>query len=126
MPRARRRVRPLLAARPRLPHREDHLRGGPQQRGRLPLHDARFEAEALQANLKLADRVREIAERKGALPGQVAIAWTLAQGEHVVPIPGTKRLRYLEENAAAADVVLDAQDLADLDALPPAVGGRYR
>jgi aryl-alcohol dehydrogenase-like predicted oxidoreductase len=85
----------------------------------------RFEEEALKANLALADRVREIAERKGALAGQVAIAWTLAQGDHVVPIPGTKRVQYLEENAAAADVVLDAQDLADLDALPPAVGGRY-
>ncbi|HWT94936.1 MAG TPA: aldo/keto reductase [Solirubrobacteraceae bacterium] len=85
----------------------------------------RFKEEALKANLALADRVREIAERKGAQAGQVALAWTLAQGDHVIPIPGTKRRQYLEENAAAADVVLDAQDLADLDALPPVVGGRY-
>jgi aryl-alcohol dehydrogenase-like predicted oxidoreductase len=85
----------------------------------------RFAAAALEANRAIADRVRAVAARLGAQPGQVAIAWTLAQGDHVVPIPGTKRLRWLEENAAAADVVLGADDLAELDALPAAVGARY-
>ncbi len=85
----------------------------------------RFEAEALEANLALADRVAEIAAAQGVAAGQVAIAWTLAQGEHVVPIPGTKRLEYLEENVGAAGLLLDAATLASLDSLPPAVGGRY-
>ena len=67
-----------------------------------------------------------MAEQKGCTPGQVAIAWMLAQGPDVVPIPGTKRLRYLEENVAAADVTLDADDLAWLDAnVGPASGDRY-
>jgi aryl-alcohol dehydrogenase-like predicted oxidoreductase len=95
--------------------------GAQDFRNRLP----RFEEEALAANLALADRVRAVADRLGVLPGQVALAWTLAQGEHVVPIPGTKRLAYLEENAGAADVVLDAGTLAELDALPAPVGARY-
>lgn len=85
----------------------------------------RFTDEAMAANAALVDRVREIAERLGATPGQVALAWTLAQGEHVVPIPGTKRLAYLEENAAAARLVLSPEDLAALDALPAPVGARY-
>jgi aryl-alcohol dehydrogenase-like predicted oxidoreductase len=85
----------------------------------------RFQPEAVEANLALADRVREVAERVGATAGQVALAWTLEQGEHVVPIPGTKRLAYLEENAAAAEVRLSADDLAELDALQPPVGSRY-
>jgi aryl-alcohol dehydrogenase-like predicted oxidoreductase len=88
---------------------------------RLP----RFDEEALAANLALADRVRAIAERLGAEPGQVALAWVLAQGEHVVPIPGTKRLRYLEENVGAVDVALSREDLRQLDALPAPIGGRY-
>ncbi len=68
----------------------------------------------------------ELAGRKGCTPGQVAIAWTLARGTDIVPIPGTKRLKYLEENVAAADVTLDAEDLAWLDAnVGPARGERY-
>jgi aryl-alcohol dehydrogenase-like predicted oxidoreductase len=67
-----------------------------------------------------------LAERKGCTPGQVAIAWVLAQGADIVPIPGTKRLRYLQENLGAADVSLDAGDLAWLDAnVAPASGERY-
>ncbi|WP_412540957.1 aldo/keto reductase [Longispora sp. K20-0274] len=85
----------------------------------------RFTADVMAANQKLVDAVRAIADRHGAKPGQVALAWTLAQGEHVVPIPGTKRIGYLEENAAAADLVLTAEDLADLDALPTPEGPRY-
>jgi aryl-alcohol dehydrogenase-like predicted oxidoreductase len=69
--------------------------------------------------------VRAVAERHGATPAQVALAWVLAQGDHVVPIPGTKRLERLEENVAAADLRLSAEDLEELDALPGAVGSRY-
>ncbi len=88
----------------------------------------RFAGEALQANLSLVDRVRAIAERKGITAGQLALAWVLAQGEDVVPIPGTKRVRYLEENVAAASVQVTAEDLAELAAAFPAdavVGERY-
>jgi len=85
----------------------------------------RFAREALEANLALVDRVRTVAGRVGATPGQVALAWVLAQGEQVVPIPGTKKLAYLEENAAAADVQLGEADLAEMDALPAPVGSRY-
>lgn len=85
----------------------------------------RFTAEAMAANSALVEQVRAVADRVGATPGQVALAWVLAQGEHVVPIPGTKKLRYLEENAASATVVLTPEDLAELDALPAPVGARY-
>ena len=76
----------------------------------------RFQAANFDRNLALADKVGELAGRKGCTPGQLAIAWVLAQGPDVVPIPGTKRLRYLEENMAAADVTLDSGDLAWIDA----------
>ena len=85
----------------------------------------RFTPEAMAANAAIVDGVRAVAERHGATPAQVALAWVLAQGPHVVPIPGTKRRRWLEENAAAASVVLDAVDLADLRALPASVAPRY-
>ena len=85
----------------------------------------RFTPEAMSANAALVDAVRAVADRVGATPGQVALAWVLAQGEHVVPIPGTKKLHYLEENAASATVELSATDLAELDALPAPVGARY-
>jgi len=88
-------------------------------------HNPRFASEALQANLALVDRIRTVAGRFGATPAQVALAWVLAQGEQVVPIPGTKKLAYLEENAAAADLQLGQADLAELDALPAPVGARY-
>jgi aryl-alcohol dehydrogenase-like predicted oxidoreductase len=85
----------------------------------------RFTEQAVAANQRLVEAVRAVAVRHGATPGQVALAWTLAQDEAVIPIPGTKRLAYLEENAAAADLDLTKDDLAELDALPPAVGDRY-
>jgi len=89
-------------------------------------HNPRFAGDALQANLAIVDAVRAVADGLGATPGQVALAWVLAQGDDVVPIPGTKRVRYLEENVAAADVRLTADDLARLDAaVPAAVGERY-
>jgi aryl-alcohol dehydrogenase-like predicted oxidoreductase len=90
-------------------------------RGRLP----RFQDGALEQNLRIVDVVRTVAERHGVTPAQVAVAWTLAQGEHLIPIPGTKKRRYLHENTAAADVALDERDLAELDAVPAAVGTRY-
>ncbi len=86
---------------------------------------ARFQQDALQQNLALADKVKQIAERLGATPAQVALAWVLAQGEYVIPIPGTKTPKYLLDNAGAADVELGADDLAELDALPVPTGGRY-
>ena len=88
-------------------------------------NNPRFTAVAVDANQAIVARVREVAERVGATPAQVALAWTLAQGEHVLPIPGTKRRRYLEENLAAGDLVLKPEDLTDLDALPVAEGARY-
>jgi aryl-alcohol dehydrogenase-like predicted oxidoreductase len=86
----------------------------------------RFTGEALEHNQRLAAKVDEIAREKGCTPGQLALAWVLAQGEDVVPIPGTKRRSYLEENLAAADVELTPDDLARIDAeLPQAAGDRY-
>jgi aryl-alcohol dehydrogenase-like predicted oxidoreductase len=86
----------------------------------------RFTGENLEANLRLAAKVAEIAEEKGVTPAQLAIAWVMAQGEDVVAIPGTKRRTYLEENAGAVDVELTADDLARIDAELPAVAGeRY-
>jgi aryl-alcohol dehydrogenase-like predicted oxidoreductase len=86
----------------------------------------RFTGENLEANLGLAAKVAEIAAEKEVTPAQLALAWVLAQGEDLVPIPGTKRRRYLEENAAAADVQLSDEDLARIEAeLPPPAGARY-
>ncbi|MEV6592108.1 aldo/keto reductase [Streptomyces acidicola] len=86
---------------------------------------ARFQQDALRQNLAIADRVKQIAERLGATPAQVALAWVLEQGEYVVPIPGTKTPKYLLDNAGAAAVELSAEDIAELDALPVPQGGRY-
>ncbi len=85
----------------------------------------RFQQDAIRANLAIVGRVRQIAERTGATPAQVALAWILAQGRYVVPIPGTKTPKYLADNAGAADVELSKADLADLDALPAPEGARY-
>jgi aryl-alcohol dehydrogenase-like predicted oxidoreductase len=85
----------------------------------------RFEREAAEANRAIVDRVEQVAAAHDATPGQVALAWVMAQGEQVVPIPGTKRIEYLEENLAAADLALNAGDLAALDRLPAPVGERY-
>ena len=86
----------------------------------------RFTGDNLQANLRLADKVKEIAAEKGVTPAQLAIAWLLARGDEIVPIPGTKRRTYLEQNAVAVDVELTAEDLARIDAeLPETAGDRY-
>jgi aryl-alcohol dehydrogenase-like predicted oxidoreductase len=89
-------------------------------------HGPRFMGDNLAANLQLAAKVAEIAADKGVTPAQLAIAWVLAQGDDLVPIPGTKRRRYLEENATAVDVELTDIDLERIAAeLPEAAGARY-
>ncbi|WP_038093959.1 aldo/keto reductase [Acidihalobacter prosperus] len=91
-------------------------------------NDPRYQGEHYDANLRAAATVREIAETLGATPAQVALAWLLRQGDDIVPIPGTKRRSYLEENLAAADLALDAAQLQTLDeALAPGriAGERY-
>ena len=85
----------------------------------------RFTGDNLEHNQQLAAKVQEFAGDKGCTPGQLAIAWVLAQGDDVVPIPGTKRRSYLEENVAAAEVALSDADRSRLDELPPAAGDRY-
>jgi aryl-alcohol dehydrogenase-like predicted oxidoreductase len=90
-------------------------------RNRLP----RFQPDAMAANLAIVERIAAVANRLGATNAQVALAWTLAQGSRVVPIPGTRRIATLEENSAATDIRLGAADLAELNALPVTVGSRY-
>jgi aryl-alcohol dehydrogenase-like predicted oxidoreductase len=88
----------------------------------------RFQGENFQRNLELVERVREIAEEKGVTPGQLALAWVLAQGKDIVPIPGTKRREYLEENVAATEIQLTPEDLARIDEAAPrgaTSGDRY-
>jgi aryl-alcohol dehydrogenase-like predicted oxidoreductase len=86
----------------------------------------RFTGENLEANLKLAAKVEQIAADKGITAAQLALAWVLAQGQDLVPIPGTKRRTYLEQNAAAVDVELTDEDLARIDSeLPSVAGARY-
>jgi aryl-alcohol dehydrogenase-like predicted oxidoreductase len=97
---------------------EDDMRRG------LP----RFQAENFERNLKLVTSIEELAKRKGCTPAQLALAWVLAQGKDIVPIPGTKRRKYLEENVGAPDVQLDEKDLQEMNALIPpdsAAGARY-
>lgn len=91
-------------------------------------NDPRYQGANFDANLRAASSVREMAARKGAAPGQIALAWLLHKGEDIVPIPGTKRRRYLEENVGAAEVALSAEEMAVLDAAlaPEKVSGpRY-
>jgi aryl-alcohol dehydrogenase-like predicted oxidoreductase len=88
----------------------------------------RFQGENFAKNLQLVDQVKQIATEKNVTPSQLALAWLLAQGEDIVPIPGTKRRSYLEENVAATSVVLTLEELGRIDAIAPkggAVGDRY-
>ncbi|HEV3398887.1 MAG TPA: aldo/keto reductase [Actinomycetes bacterium] len=88
----------------------------------------RFTGENFDRNLELVEKVRELAAAKGATPSQLAIAWVLAQGDDVVPIPGTKRRQYLEENIGALEVELTAEDLAAIEEVTPrgsVAGARY-
>jgi len=91
-------------------------------------NDPRYQGENFDANMRAASAVREVAEQKGASPGQIALAWLLHKGPDIVPIPGTKRRQYLEENVGAADVSLSAEEVSRLDAaLSPenVAGPRY-
>jgi aryl-alcohol dehydrogenase-like predicted oxidoreductase len=91
-------------------------------------HNPRFQGENFERNLALVSSVEKLAAAKQATPAQVALAWVLSRGEDVVPIPGTKRVRYLEENVAAAELELDPAEIAELDGVfPPgaASGDRY-
>jgi aryl-alcohol dehydrogenase-like predicted oxidoreductase len=88
----------------------------------------RFQGENFAKNLELVERIKAIAGRKGTTPGQLALAWVLAQGEDIVPIPGTKRRKYLEENITAGAVTISAAELTEIaEALPRGAvsGGRY-
>jgi aryl-alcohol dehydrogenase-like predicted oxidoreductase len=88
----------------------------------------RFAGENFDRNKVLAERIKSIAERRGIKPGQMALAWVLSKGEDLVPIPGTKRRKYLDENAAAAEITLTQAEIAELEAAFPedaAVGDRY-
>jgi aryl-alcohol dehydrogenase-like predicted oxidoreductase len=85
-------------------------------------HNPRFQGENFDRNLDVVAEVRRLAEEKGVTPGQLALAWVLAQGDDVAPIPGTKRVAYLEENVAAAEVELTADDLAAIEAVAPRAG----
>jgi aryl-alcohol dehydrogenase-like predicted oxidoreductase len=91
----------------------------------------RFQGENFAKNLQLVEQIKTIATEKGATPSQLALAWLLAQGEDIVPIPGTKQRKYLEENVAATDIHLTADDLNRIEAVAPkgiaaGVGGAYR
>ena len=113
--------RGMLTGRYRSP---EQMGEGDTRAARFP----RFSADNFEHNLRLVDRIEEIAKEKGITPGQVAIAWVLAQGEDIVPIPGTKRRGYLEENAAASEVTLDQETLDLLSEAVPvgaASGDRY-
>jgi aryl-alcohol dehydrogenase-like predicted oxidoreductase len=91
-------------------------------------HAPRFQGENFDKNLQLVERIGETAREKGITPAQLALAWVSAQGEDIVPIPGTKRRKYLEENIAATAVELTAEDLSRINELMPqgaASGGRY-
>jgi aryl-alcohol dehydrogenase-like predicted oxidoreductase len=85
----------------------------------------RFIGENLEQNLKLVERVTELAREHSCTPAQLALAWVLSRGEDIVPIPGTKRLKYLEENIEATEIELSASDIAALDSLGAAAGDRY-
>jgi aryl-alcohol dehydrogenase-like predicted oxidoreductase len=89
---------------------------------------SRFERENFHRNMKLVERIKTLAAKKGCTPAQLALAWVLAQGDDMVPIPGTKRRQYLEENVGALDIRLTADELAEIDSLIPpgaAAGSRY-
>jgi aryl-alcohol dehydrogenase-like predicted oxidoreductase len=85
----------------------------------------RFQDENMIRNLRLVEQVQAVASRKGVTPAQVALAWVLTQGQDLVPIPGTKHVKYLEQNATAAEVQLTQRDIEELDSLGPAMGERY-
>jgi aryl-alcohol dehydrogenase-like predicted oxidoreductase len=91
-------------------------------------NNPRFQGENFERNLAVVERIRQLADQKGVTPGQLAITWVLAQGDDIVPIPGTKRRRYLEENLGALDVRLTPEELRGIEEISPrgvASGDRY-
>jgi len=91
-------------------------------------HAPRFQGENFQKNLDIVAQLTEIARKKGCAPSQLALAWVLAQDENIFPIPGTKRVKYLEENVAALDISFSPEELAEIDRIAPhgiAIGNRY-
>ena len=103
-------------------------RSGPVQRGRFPTPQSALQGENFAANLALVNKIAALAETKGVTSAQLALAWVLAQGDDIVPIPGTKRLTYLEQNVKALDIELTSEELAAIDEAVPrgaAVGDRY-
>jgi aryl-alcohol dehydrogenase-like predicted oxidoreductase len=109
------------------------LTGKIKNRAELPTNDwrrdaPRFQSQNLQKNLEIVDRIEEAAKDKGCSAAQLALAWILAKSENIIPIVGTKRRRYLEENVAATELKLNRDDVRHLDeAVPPgaAAGDRY-
>jgi aryl-alcohol dehydrogenase-like predicted oxidoreductase len=91
-------------------------------------YSPRFQGENFAKNLKLVQAIEDLARRKGCTASQLALAWVIAQGDHIFPIPGTKKLAYLEENAKAIGVLLTKEDCGEIDAIAPkgvAAGTRY-
>ena len=84
------------------------------EEGDFRKYSPRFSAENFPRNLKLVDEINEIAKKKGCTPGQLALAWLLAQGPDIIPIPGTKKIKYLEENLAALEVKLTSSENAEI------------
>jgi aryl-alcohol dehydrogenase-like predicted oxidoreductase len=104
------------------------LRPGGAHHEETSTGNPRFQGENFQVNLDLARKVKEFAGKRGCTPAQLALAWVLAKGDDMVPIPGTKHLRYLEENAASADIRLSREELSEIDRAFPmgaAAGTRY-
>jgi aryl-alcohol dehydrogenase-like predicted oxidoreductase len=92
------------------------------------VHMPRFQGENFNKNLELVEEIKVLAAQKGCTPSQLAIAWVLAQGEDIITIPGTRRVKYLEQNIAAADVLLSKEELQRIEAIMPAgivAGTRY-
>ena len=85
----------------------------------------RWQNNSAQANQAIVEGVRRVADRHSVTPAAIALAWVLAQGDHVIPIPGTTKSANLQANLAALTVTLTHDDVAELEGLPPAVGGRY-
>lgn len=102
-----------------------NVRAGDLRAGDFRTQLGRWQGDAADANQRIVDGVRRVADRHGVTPAAIALAWVLAQGDHVIPIPGTTKPANLHANLAAATVQLSPEDLSALDGLPPAVGGRY-
>jgi aryl-alcohol dehydrogenase-like predicted oxidoreductase len=115
------RAREEAAAERRVRHKADAQLDESDFRRQNP----RFEGENLEANIRIVEQVDAVAREIGAKPGQVALAWLLAQGDDIAPIPGTKRVSYLEENVAADELELTADQLKALDDVAAAAGDRY-